>query len=69
MNPDQAKAVSDFLVNTLEMESKTTKKVIAAVPNDKGDYAPDPKCTKAMDLAWHVGEVHHFWATVAPVLL
>jgi uncharacterized damage-inducible protein DinB len=54
MNPEHAKAVSEFLANTLEMESKTTKKVIAAVPNDKGDYSPDPKSMKAMDLAWHI---------------
>ncbi|HUQ90500.1 MAG TPA: DinB family protein [Bryobacteraceae bacterium] len=35
-------------------ESQTTRKVIAAVPSDKGDYTPDPKSMNALDLAWHI---------------
>jgi len=54
MNPEHAKAISEYLLTTLESEGKTTQRVIAAVPATGGDYAPDAKSMKAMDLAWHV---------------
>ena len=54
MNPEHAKAISEYIATAIEMESKTTKRVVGAVPNDKGDYSPDPKSMKAMDLAWHI---------------
>ena len=53
MNPDHAQAICSFLVTTLENEAKATKKVLSAVPDDKGDYAPDPKSMKALELCWH----------------
>ena len=36
------------------MESKITRKVIAAVPVDKGSYSPAEKSMTALDLAWHI---------------
>jgi len=54
MNPEHAKAIGEYLATAIEMESKTTKRVIGAVPNDQGGYSPDPKSMKAMDLAWHI---------------
>jgi uncharacterized damage-inducible protein DinB len=54
MNPDHAKAISEFLATTLESESKTTARVLAAVPENKGAYAPDPRSMNALDLVWHI---------------
>ena len=54
MNPEHAKAISEYTVMMLERESKTTERVIAAVPASGADYAPDAKSMKAMDLAWHI---------------
>jgi uncharacterized damage-inducible protein DinB len=38
----------------LQNEHGATKKVIEAIPLDKGDYRPDPIAMTAMDLAWHI---------------
>ena len=35
-------------------EHALTKKVIEAVPIDKGDYRPDPVSRTAFELAWHI---------------
>ena len=32
----------DVYLGTLKMESGTTKKILEAVPSDKGEYRPDP---------------------------
>jgi len=55
LQPDQA----TFLLQTvflpsLEREHAVTKKVIAAIPLDKGDYRPDPASKTALELAWHI---------------
>lgn len=44
----------------LENEQKTTRRVIAAVPADKAEYAPDPKSMTAWTLAKHIAssEIH-----------
>ncbi len=44
----------NFFVGNVESEFPTTKKVIAAVPNDKKTYRPDEKSKNAHDLAWHI---------------
>lgn len=36
------------------MEFPITRKVLAAVPNDKGSYAPAEKSMTALELAWHI---------------
>jgi uncharacterized damage-inducible protein DinB len=38
----------------LKHEHPTTKKVIEAIPQDKGDYRPDPASKTALELAWHI---------------
>jgi len=55
MLPDQA----SFLLNAiflpaLEREHPVTRKVIEAVPLEKGDYRPDPFAKSALELAWHI---------------
>ena len=52
-----AAAYRDLMVQSLTNEMQTTKKVLAAVPDDKYDYKPDPKARTAGELAWHIATV------------
>ena len=54
MTADQAKFLAEFFANTLENESKTTAKVIAAVPDSGRNYRPDEKSRTAWELATHL---------------
>jgi uncharacterized damage-inducible protein DinB len=42
-----------YLVN-FKNEHQATKKVIQAIPLDKGDYRPDEISKTALELAWHI---------------
>ena len=57
MTPEQAKGLAEFLIPQIETEAVTTRKVLAAVPNDKADYAPDPRSMNALQLAVHIATV------------
>lgn len=46
--------LQDVLLGTLKNESRTTKKVLEAVPADRADYRPDPISKTAMDLVRHI---------------
>jgi len=54
LTPDQAKFVLDRAIPTLRTEHETTKRVIEAIPLDKGDYRPDAVSKSALELAWHI---------------
>lgn len=54
MSPEQAKGISLFLLSALEQESTTTRKILAAVPEDKADYRPHPTNKSARELALHI---------------
>jgi hypothetical protein len=54
LTPDQAKFVLAMALPTLKSEHQTTKRVIAAIPLDKGDYRPDAVSKSALELAWHI---------------
>jgi uncharacterized damage-inducible protein DinB len=54
MQPDQAKFLLDFLLPQLKSEQAITKKILSAVPPDKGGYKPHPKCRSSLKLAWHI---------------
>ena len=54
LTPDQAKFVLGLTLPTLKSEHQTTKRVIEAIPLDKGDYRPDAVCRTALELAWHI---------------
>ncbi len=56
MNPEQAAVLKNFLLATFENEASITRKVIAAVPEDKHNYKPDPNARTAFELAWHVAQ-------------
>jgi uncharacterized damage-inducible protein DinB len=47
----------DMVLQSLAGEMQTTKKVIAAIPDTKRDYKPDPKARTAWELAWHLASV------------
>src|SRR5690348_15949242 len=51
---DSAAGFRDLLVKQLEQEMKTTKRVLAAVPDGKRDYRPDPHGRTAAELAEHI---------------
>src|SRR6266550_3764886 len=51
---DQAKFLLGMTLPRLDIEHQTTKRVIEAVPLDKGDYRPDPVAKSALELAWHI---------------
>jgi len=54
MTADHAKAIAEYFAAMMENESKTTTKVLKAVPNDRRDYKPDEKSRTAWELATHV---------------
>src|SRR5258705_13191208 len=54
LTPDQAKLIFALALPTLRSEHLTTKRVIEAIPLDKGDYRPDAVSKSALELAWHI---------------
>ena len=54
MTPEQAKFLTATVGQQLQQEWKTTYKVIAAVPEDRKSYKPDPNSRDAWFLAHHI---------------
>ena len=55
LTPDQAHLlVHALLLGTLKTESRTTRAVLAAVPDERADYRPDPNAKSALELARHI---------------
>jgi uncharacterized damage-inducible protein DinB len=55
MTADQATfLLQDLYLGTLKTESRTTKKILEAVPADKGEYRPEPASRTAIELARHI---------------
>jgi len=52
--PEFAKTYADMMLMGVAREAETTKKVLAAVPDDKREYRPDPNARTAWELAWHI---------------
>ncbi len=50
----------DMMIAGLARETDKTRKVLAAVPDAKHDYRPEPCARTAWDLAWHIAssDVH-----------
>jgi uncharacterized damage-inducible protein DinB len=46
--------LQDLLLGTLKNESRTTKKILDAVPAERADYRPDPFARTAMELVRHI---------------
>jgi uncharacterized damage-inducible protein DinB len=54
VNADFALGFRETMLQALAQEMQTTSRVLAAVPDDKSSYRPDPKARTAADLAWHI---------------
>jgi len=57
MDANTAEGLKTFLIQDLKNEFAATKKVVAAVPEDRKSYTPDAKSKNAGDLAWHIVSV------------
>jgi uncharacterized damage-inducible protein DinB len=54
LSPEQAQGLAMFLVPSIENEIPLTKKIMAAVPQDKLGYKLGEKGRTAQELMWHV---------------
>src|SRR5215472_14360347 len=61
LNGEQAKGFLQYFLGIMATEFPTTKKVIAAVPQDKSEWRPDPKAKTALELAWHLASAEMFF--------
>lgn len=57
MTPEQAKFAAELYVQGLDNEYQITRKVLAAVPEAKKGYRPDPNARSAFELASHIASV------------
>ncbi|HMF96214.1 MAG TPA: DinB family protein [Vicinamibacterales bacterium] len=65
MLPEQALFLREWMLGALKLEHPITRRVIDAIPVDKGLYRPDTIVKNAADLAWHiVGAEHRFMDAV-----
>jgi uncharacterized damage-inducible protein DinB len=54
LSPEFALAYRAMMLDGILREAESTKKVIAAVPDAKSEYKPDPHARTAKELAWHI---------------
>lgn len=54
ITPEFAVGLRALMLDGMMREFETTKKVLAAVPDAKADYRPDPNARTARELAWHI---------------
>jgi uncharacterized damage-inducible protein DinB len=52
--PDFALGYRAMMLDGFAQEVEITKRVLAAVPEGKRDYRPDPHARTAWELAWHI---------------
>ena len=52
--PDFAMGYRAMMLDGFAREAEITKRVLAAVPDGKRDYRPDPHARTAWELAWHL---------------
>jgi uncharacterized damage-inducible protein DinB len=54
LTPEFVVLYRELILSTIAAEMQATKRVIAAVPEDRKNYKPDPKSRSAHELAWHI---------------
>ena len=54
LTPEFALAFQQVMLDGVTRELETTKKVLAAIPDGKAQYRPDPNARTAWELAWHL---------------
>jgi uncharacterized damage-inducible protein DinB len=52
--PEFAAAYRDLMLDGVTRELEITKRVLAAIPEGKRDYRPDPNARTAWELGWHL---------------
>jgi uncharacterized damage-inducible protein DinB len=57
LTPEFALGYRALMLQGIQQETETTKKVIAAIPDAKADYRPDPNARTARELALHLANV------------
>jgi len=58
-SPEHALFIRQLALPITKVEHATTKRVIEAIPFDKGDFRPDPVAKTALELAWHIVAAEH----------
>jgi uncharacterized damage-inducible protein DinB len=62
ITPEQAHfLLHNFLLGTLKNESRTTKKILEAVPADRATYQPDSCSRTAIELVRHIAAAEQFF--------
>ena len=54
MNPSEAKAISNMLLDGIEREFPTTRKVVGAIPQNQLNFKLGDKGRTMRELAWHL---------------
>jgi uncharacterized damage-inducible protein DinB len=54
MTPEFALGYRQLMLDGVARELEITKKILAAIPDDKSGYRPDPNARTAWELAWHL---------------
>jgi hypothetical protein len=54
IKPEQGAFLLQLELPAVKNEHRTTRRVIEAIPSDRGDYRPDPQSKTALELAWHI---------------
>jgi len=62
VNPAEAKAIANMLLDGLEREYPTTRKVLAAIPEGRLDFKLGDKGRTARELAWHLAASEAWFA-------
>ncbi|MGA2598211.1 MAG: DinB family protein [Bryobacteraceae bacterium] len=66
LQPEQATFLLHMTLGALRNEHTLTRRVIEAIPLDKGDYRPDTVSKSALELAWHIAATEQrFFEAVA----
>ena len=59
ITPEQAKFLLALTLPNIKTEHATTRRVIEAIPLDRGDYRPEAVAKSALELAWHIVAAEH----------
>jgi uncharacterized damage-inducible protein DinB len=54
LTPEFVLGYRAMMLDGIQREAEVTRKVIAAVPDAKADYRPDPNARTAKELMWHL---------------
>ena len=64
LRSEQASTLLQVTLPALKTEHRITKRIIEAIPLDKGDYRPEPCAMTALDLAWHIAASENMFLKV-----